>query len=46
VWAPHPCRFEIPAQADFMTKVGQAIAVLRDQLPACCREPVDEATTP
>jgi len=38
LWATHPRRFEVPAESDFLAKVGHALQVLRDQLPACCRE--------
>lgn len=37
VWAGHPRRFEIPATRDFLAKVARAIAIVRDELPACCR---------
>ena len=37
VWAGHPRRFEVPVTADFMTKVERVVAILRDELPACCR---------
>ena len=37
-WARHPRRFEIPATPDFIAKAAAAIAVVRAELPACCRE--------
>jgi predicted ATPase len=37
-WARHPRRFEVPATTDFFAKVERAIAIVRDELPACCRE--------
>jgi hypothetical protein len=37
LWAGHPRRFEVPAEADFLTKMSKALQVLRDQLPTCCR---------
>ncbi len=36
-WSGHPRRFEIPATRDFLAKVARAIAIVRDELPACCR---------
>ncbi len=38
LWANHPRRYEVPAETDFLTKVGHALRILRDQLPACCRD--------
>lgn len=37
VWAPHPRRWVIEPDADFLAKAARAIAILRDQLPGCCR---------
>jgi predicted ATPase len=36
-WAGHPHRFFIDSQTDFLTKLGQAVACIHAQLPACCR---------
>lgn len=36
-WQRHPRRFEIPATADFLAKVASVIALVREELPACCR---------
>ena len=36
-WAPHPCRFEVEATTDFLSKAVRALAIVREQLPACCR---------
>lgn len=36
-WARHPRRFEIPATPDFIAKAAAAIAVVRAELPECCR---------
>ena len=36
-WHDHPRRFTVNAAADFLEKVSQAIAILRDEMPACCR---------
>jgi predicted ATPase len=36
-WGKHPRRFEVPASADFFAKVTRALAIVGDQLPACCR---------
>ena len=37
VWAQHPRRWLIEPDVDFLSKAARAIAVLRDQLPECCR---------
>jgi predicted ATPase len=36
-WRDHPRRFTVNAAADFLEKVSQSIAILRDEMPACCR---------
>jgi len=36
-WANHPRRFEVPATVDFFAKVERAVAIIAEQLPACCR---------
>jgi predicted ATPase len=36
-WAGHPRRFEVEATTDFLSKALRALAIVRDQLPACCR---------
>ena len=36
-WRGHPRRFTVNAAADFFEKVSHAIAILRDEVPACCR---------
>jgi predicted ATPase len=41
-WAEHPRRFEVPAANDFLTKAARALAIVRDELPACCRAHVPE----
>jgi predicted ATPase len=38
-WARHARRFEVPASVDFFEKVRRAIAIVRHELPACCRRP-------
>lgn len=38
LWARHPRRFEVQAEADFLAKAAYAIQILRDQLPAGCRD--------
>lgn len=38
VWDGHPQRYVIESTADFVHKVMLALAVIRDQLPECCRE--------
>ena len=37
-WQGHPRRFTVEATPDFLTKSRRALAILRDELPACCRE--------
>jgi predicted ATPase len=36
-WNGHPRRFFIESTPDFLAKAHRAIALLRDQMPACCR---------
>lgn len=36
-WAPHPRRFVVEARHDFVEKAASALAILRSQIPACCR---------
>jgi predicted ATPase len=36
-WANHPHRVEVPATTDFLTKAARAVAVIRAELPPCCR---------
>ncbi len=36
-WAPHPRRFVVEARRDFVAKAAAALALLRAQIPACCR---------
>ena len=38
LWSRHPRRFEVPAERDFFTKAAQALRLIRDELPACCRD--------
>ncbi len=38
VWGRHPRRFEVPATDDFIAKATHAIAIVRGELPACCRQ--------
>lgn len=37
VWANHPRRYEIPATSDFFAKAERALAMIQNELPACCR---------
>ena len=37
VWDGHPRRFLVEASADFVEKAQRAIAILRDEVPPCCR---------
>jgi predicted ATPase len=36
-WQGHPHRFVVESSADFLTKVAAAVAILRAEVPACCR---------
>lgn len=40
LWREHPRRFLVESTPDFFAKAGQAIELLRDQMPACCRQHV------
>ncbi|MBK6690528.1 MAG: ATP-binding protein [Deltaproteobacteria bacterium] len=47
-WEGHPRRFVVEATPDFLAKGRRALSILREELPACCREHVVtplEATT-
>ena len=48
-WADHPHRFFIASADDFLHKAHSALAVICEQLPACCRvhipAPVEAATS-
>ena len=35
--APHPRRFLIESTADFLDKVAQALSLLRNEMPECCK---------
>jgi predicted ATPase len=37
-WSTHPRRFEVPPSDDFIAKVAQVVALVRAELPRCCRE--------
>jgi predicted ATPase len=37
VWAPHPHRFVVEPQVEFVDKARRALEIVRAQLPACCR---------
>jgi len=39
-WAGHPRRFDVPATSDFIGKAAQALEILRDLVPPCCRAQV------
>jgi predicted ATPase len=36
-WSRHPNRSVVESQPDFLTKLDKALALLRAQIPACCR---------
>jgi len=37
-WEGHPRRFVIEPTPDFLSKAARALALLRDEVPACCRD--------
>lgn len=39
LWLPHPRRFEIQSRADFLLKASEALELLRELVPLCCRPP-------
>lgn len=41
-WARHPRWYEIEPASDFLTKAARAVAVLRDEVPPCCRPHFDK----
>jgi predicted ATPase len=40
IWAAHPRVFSVEATPDFLTKAARALALLRDEVPECCRHHV------
>lgn len=39
-WSGHPRRFVVPATNDFLNKASHVLALLRDEVPECCRHHV------
>ena len=39
IWAGHPRRFILEPQQDFLAKAASALALLREEVPICCRPP-------
>jgi len=39
-WSGHPGYVEIPAAEDFLVKARQALELLREQVPECCRQSI------
>ncbi|MFH1017247.1 MAG: ATP-binding protein [Pseudomonadota bacterium] len=39
IWEGHPRRFIISSTADFMEKTRQALDIVRNEIPKCCRLP-------
>ena len=37
IWAQHPHLHAVPSTSDFVDKATQALAIIRDLVPACCR---------
>lgn len=42
-WAQHPRRFVVEPTESFLSKAAQVIALLRDEIPECCRSHVVSA---
>lgn len=40
LWSAHPRRFVVESSPDFLTKASYALAILRDEVPECCRHRV------
>lgn len=38
VWAGHPRYFRVEASPNFLTKASRARAILRAEIPVCCRQ--------
>jgi predicted ATPase len=43
LWAAHPGYVEVPAADDFLVKARQALELLRQQVPECCRVSVSKS---
>ena len=39
-WESHPKRFVVQSSAEFLDKVGQALEIIRGELPECCKRHV------
>lgn len=39
-WSTHPRRFVVESSADFLDKAARALAILRREMPECCRRHV------
>ena len=39
-WHRHPRRFVVESSPDFLDKAAQALRILRDEMPECCRQHV------
>ncbi len=37
LWSAHPRRFTVEPEEDFLVKASRALAILRDEVPECCR---------
>jgi predicted ATPase len=42
-WEGHPRRYMVDASSDFLTKANEALEILHDELPGCCRTEVLQA---
>jgi len=40
VWSAHPRRFEVPSTPGFLEKASRTLALIQQELPACCRPPL------
>ena len=37
IWQAHPRRFIVPSSQDFLEKAARVVAILKAQIPGCCR---------
>ncbi len=45
LWSVHPGYVEVPATDDFLVKTRQALELLRQQVPECCRASISSSFT-
>jgi hypothetical protein len=42
-WDGHPRRYVIPVMSDFVDKARRVLAIVRDEVPECCRTHISES---